>query len=291
MTTTEPGVGIADMETGEVIAAMTPKEAREVTIRIATAMGVTWELIVDAYERRAWAALGHPTWDAYTDAEFGHLRVKLPRENRQEVVASMREAGLSIRAIAAAIDVDAKTVRNDLAGGENSPPDGVTGTDGKQYESKAVREARERREREAAERQAAEAAASAERAAAQLARLAAEANESSPSTDRAVDGFEADAIGGDDDAALPSTAQSAPDGEPPTEAPSDDPHTAAVTFAAVAAVLTDVIDCQIPAIDPAAFVRSIPAEAREWVMGALDDLRYWCGQVAKEAIAQAHRED
>lgn len=116
--------GIVDLGTGEKIADCTPEEARDLTDRIRTAVGVSWELIVRAYTGRAWAALGHSTWDAYTAAEFGSLRLRLPSEERQEIVASLREAGLSQRAIAAAIDVSAPTVRDDLrSGGRNLSPE------------------------------------------------------------------------------------------------------------------------------------------------------------------------
>lgn len=115
-------MSLVNAETGELIAEMTPDEARQVTDRIRTALGVAWELVADAYRRRAWAALGFESWDAYTSAEFGAARLKLPREERQEVVASLRDAGLSIRAIAAATGHDAATVHRDLARVANATP-------------------------------------------------------------------------------------------------------------------------------------------------------------------------
>jgi hypothetical protein len=74
---------------------------------------VSWELLVEAYQRRAWAALGYSTWDAYTDAELGQVRLRLPREDRREVVASMTEAGMSTRAIGSALGVSREQVRRD----------------------------------------------------------------------------------------------------------------------------------------------------------------------------------
>ncbi|MGB8503256.1 MAG: hypothetical protein WCE29_13610, partial [Mycobacterium sp.] len=59
--------------------------------------------------------LGYANWDAYCEAEFGSLRVRLPREERRDVVCSLREAGLSIRAIASATGIDKNTVQTDLA--------------------------------------------------------------------------------------------------------------------------------------------------------------------------------
>lgn len=124
-----------DAATGELIASCTPDEARDLTDRIKTALGVTWELIVDAYQGRAWAALGYDHWDQYCNAEFGGGRLRLPLEDRREVVASLRDAGLSTRAIAAATGMGATTVRRDLAAGAPNGAPEVTGTDGKSYPS------------------------------------------------------------------------------------------------------------------------------------------------------------
>lgn len=117
------GNGVAEIATGEIIASLTPEQARDVTDRIRTALGVTWELVVEAWTGRAWAALGYGTWDSYIAAEFGSARLRLPAEERREVVVSLRDAGMSTRAIAAAAGVSPGTVRNDLAGGQLCPPD------------------------------------------------------------------------------------------------------------------------------------------------------------------------
>jgi len=68
---------------------------------------------------------------------FGTSRLRLPREERAEVVASLRESGLSIRAIAAATGLNKETVNNvtrELSG--NRTPEPITGTDGKTYAPK-----------------------------------------------------------------------------------------------------------------------------------------------------------
>jgi len=147
-------VTLVDAETGEIVTGLTPDAAREVTDRIKVGVEAVWHLIAQAYEGRAWAALGYSSWDDYCTREFGTSRLRLPREERQEVVASLRESGLSTRAIAAATGYNDKTVRNDLAAGaENSAPGDevedaeivddeppapqpVTGTDGKRYQPK-----------------------------------------------------------------------------------------------------------------------------------------------------------
>src|SRR5690606_22189968 len=100
----------------------------------------TWQLIQEAYLTRAWAALGYNSWDAYCAAEFGTSRIPLPREERREIVTSLREAGLSTRAIASATGVDHSTVSRDIASGVAAPQGNATpatrnvvGRDGKQY--------------------------------------------------------------------------------------------------------------------------------------------------------------
>lgn len=138
--------------TAVTVVELSSDEARALTDRIATAVEATWHLIAEAYTRRAWAALGYQSWDDYTTREFGTSRLRLPREERQEVVGSLRDAGLSMRAIASATGIDRKTVRNELAQvGENGPPakplerktvtpnfkpGTVKGTDGKTYQAK-----------------------------------------------------------------------------------------------------------------------------------------------------------
>lgn len=130
-----------------VIASIDQQQARALTDRIKVAVEATWVLIQEAYTSRAWAVLGYDSWDAYCAQEFGSARLRLPREERQEVVASLRDSGLSTRAIGAATGVSHTQIRKDLqaAGGNplpNSaggalaefPPERVTGVDGKSYE-------------------------------------------------------------------------------------------------------------------------------------------------------------
>lgn len=95
------GDTLVNAETGEIIAECTPDEARKILDRMHTGMGVVTELYIEAYTKRVWAALGHASWDAFITAEFGKYQLRLPSEERDEMVMSLRAAGLSIRAIAA----------------------------------------------------------------------------------------------------------------------------------------------------------------------------------------------
>lgn len=112
------------------------QDARNLTDKIKAGTAALWELIKEAYASRAWASLGYASWDDYCTQEFGTSRIRLPREERREVVSSMREIGMSTRAIGAAVGVNQKTISNDLRGEEFSSPAPVTGTDGKTYEGR-----------------------------------------------------------------------------------------------------------------------------------------------------------
>jgi hypothetical protein len=113
------------------IATVDQQQARALTDRIKVAVEGTWLLIQEAYTSRAWAALGYDNWDAYCNQEFGTARLRLPREERQEVVASLRESGLSVRAIASATGAAYNTVLKDVTQIES--PASITGADGKSY--------------------------------------------------------------------------------------------------------------------------------------------------------------
>lgn len=114
---------------------ITADAARELTDRIRTHLEVACELIKQAFTSRAWAALSYATWDDYCASEFDNSRVRIPREDRAEVVASMREIGMSTRAIAAATGLSQRTISNE-AREQNCSPDTVIGLDGKAYQPK-----------------------------------------------------------------------------------------------------------------------------------------------------------
>lgn len=120
----------------------TQEEARALTDRIKIAVEGTWQLIREAYTTRTWAVLGYDTWDAYCTAEFGETRLRLPREERQEVVASLRDSGLSVRAIASATGASTRTIQKDMQVWSSNTPgaQSVMGTDGRVYAQSQARE-------------------------------------------------------------------------------------------------------------------------------------------------------
>jgi hypothetical protein len=93
---------------------MSADEARKLTDQIKFDAGPLWDKLTEAYHGRADVALSYESWDTYCIAEFGSLRLRLPREERAEMVCSLRQSGLSNRAIAAVTGVSEGTVRNDL---------------------------------------------------------------------------------------------------------------------------------------------------------------------------------
>lgn len=129
-----------DTITGEVYeAGLTPFEARALTDEIRQTLTVGHDLLIRAYEGRAWTALGYESWDVYCAGEFSEARmVRLDREQRREIVAEMREAGMSTRAIATGLGVSKNTVTEDIAQvshiGTPVEPRPITGTDGKTYQ-------------------------------------------------------------------------------------------------------------------------------------------------------------
>ena len=104
-------------------AKITADAARRLTDNIKIGLEATWSLIIEAYESRAWAVLGHASWDDYCTREFGASRIRLPREDRSEIVGSLRDAGLSIRAIAAATGFGVGSVHRELAPVPNGTPE------------------------------------------------------------------------------------------------------------------------------------------------------------------------
>lgn len=100
--------------TTDIATALDAKQARALTDQIKTSVEGVWKLIECAYIERAWYALEYQSWDEYCTREFGTARLRLPREERQEIVASLRDSGLSVRAISAATGLGYGTVRRQL---------------------------------------------------------------------------------------------------------------------------------------------------------------------------------
>lgn len=64
-------MSLVDADTGELIAYCTPDEARHLTDAIKSSAERLWSLLMEAHDRKAWAALGYTTWRDYAMTEFG----------------------------------------------------------------------------------------------------------------------------------------------------------------------------------------------------------------------------
>ena len=71
---------------------LTPDEARQLTDKIKKGLTDTWELIKEAYKKRADRVLGYGSWDSYCRAEFGSSYLRVPPEDRAEIIRSLRQA-------------------------------------------------------------------------------------------------------------------------------------------------------------------------------------------------------
>ena len=120
---------------------MSPASAEQVTVQIRNPLDRAWEFIALAYKGRAFLALGYGSWDDYVDARFGDLRLTVPREHRTQVVATLADARMSVRAIAKLLGVGVATVYRELLRsrgvptGTPEPPNAMStlGRDGKTY--------------------------------------------------------------------------------------------------------------------------------------------------------------
>lgn len=95
--------------TGEIVT-LDQVAARRLTDKIKIGVEGIWHLIEEAYTSRAWQALGYSSWDDYCTREFGTSRIGIPREEQPQRVSSLRDAGLSIRAIRSATGLAKDTI-------------------------------------------------------------------------------------------------------------------------------------------------------------------------------------
>lgn len=104
-------VQVAEEATGGPGATLAASAARDITERIRTGLVEVYEFIKVAYQGQAWKALNYPSWDAYVTEEFGNLNLRPPKESQPEVIDSLLEAGMSVRAICAATQLGYGTVQ------------------------------------------------------------------------------------------------------------------------------------------------------------------------------------
>lgn len=72
------------------------------------------EAIIWQIENRAWEVLGYNSWREMREAEYADIAAVIPRGERPEIVAQLRDAGLSNREAAKTLGITEGTVRNDV---------------------------------------------------------------------------------------------------------------------------------------------------------------------------------
>lgn len=106
---------------GQAIAQATKEEAEARRVRIRIVMTKFYEqwvpLITKAYVHRDWTALGYAPgesgWEDYCRDNY-HPDVLLPREQRRQMIEGLHFAGMSQRAIGAAVGISQRTVARSL---------------------------------------------------------------------------------------------------------------------------------------------------------------------------------
>lgn len=109
---------------------LTEAGARALTTRIRRSVEDLLPLIRAAYQRRADLALGYSSWAAYCDAELSGMRLNLGK--RQQAVATLRDGGMSTRAIGLAVGASEATVRRDLSTASHDAVERVKSLDGRE---------------------------------------------------------------------------------------------------------------------------------------------------------------
>ena len=121
----------------ELTVAMTEHEARRVTERI-RAIAVTVKdqleklqtLLNEARDGEAWRVLGYASWTAYLTDVMGEQPLRLPRDERQQIVGYLAGEGMSSRAIAPIVGASHMTVERDRqAGVTNVTPEQAPAAD------------------------------------------------------------------------------------------------------------------------------------------------------------------
>lgn len=116
--------------------------ARRLTDQLRQALDVAVELLGEAFEGRAWEALGYASWEAYTAAELPQLAILgkgMPVGERVATVAALRGKGMGLRPIASALGLGlATTKRAADAGGVQLAT--VTSLDGRARPGKTGQE-------------------------------------------------------------------------------------------------------------------------------------------------------
>jgi hypothetical protein len=135
----EPQTGAPDLYRDDPAA-----EAQWLTNEIRHSAVRLWTCVARPYEMRAWEHMGYASWDDYVAGEFEAPRWRIPRGERGPVVALLRSAGMSTRAIASATGESQSTVQRATGQvNQSDSPDRVQGTDGRSHPARRAKLAEE----------------------------------------------------------------------------------------------------------------------------------------------------
>jgi hypothetical protein len=147
--TVAEGMGKPEIIDGEIVEHLDGSAARKLTDEIRTGASALWDKIVRAFQGRADIALAYASWDEYCIKEFGTTQLRIPREEHPEMVVSLRQAGMSYRAIESATGLSRSTAQREF---ESAVPNGtpesatVTGLDNKTHPAKRKPKPKPRRD-------------------------------------------------------------------------------------------------------------------------------------------------
>lgn len=135
------GTSPADLLDPQELPPSTLDEARRRSEQIRAGLVLyvhTRTAIAEAWARRDWKVLDYDNWDAYLTGEFGDELRRLTGDERREAVAEYRQAGMSTRAIASAVQAPKSTVADDVRQlpGSGQLPETVKGLDGRDMPAK-----------------------------------------------------------------------------------------------------------------------------------------------------------
>jgi hypothetical protein len=91
------------------------------------------EAVIALWEGRAWIAKRHANWQALCEAEFTPFAGQLTVETRLPIIAALRSAGMSTRAIGPAVGLGKSQAAYLTQVPGHRAPDRVIGTDGRSY--------------------------------------------------------------------------------------------------------------------------------------------------------------
>jgi hypothetical protein len=123
-------------------APLSEPDARELTATISGIIVGYWidlpNLLREAHDRQAWAAMGYRSWGEYISAEFSGALAGQPRDRKRAVHQELRELGGSTRDIAEITGVSNDTVHRDTRATVSGET--VAGHDGRERPATAPRD-------------------------------------------------------------------------------------------------------------------------------------------------------